>query len=166
MKRALIFFCFFVAMECCAGAQTATLLDTIAAAGGKAVILPTYDNLFKLLKVSSKHIAATLQQYNYAEDEENPGTFAIPHNNIRKEDKEVYMFYSVTADYVRYFEALEDDIKKRFPDVKHETAEHNIEVYGFTVRGKGKDKYYNITIIKDRTFGCSAALHEGHYDDE
>ena len=146
IKNLLLFFCFILCSS--ASAQTVLSLDTAPLGEAKTVILPTYNNLLKLRMADSAQFIAAMKYYGYEQIKGLHGSYCTIDEDdyyVSMDDKySTSVFFGVNTPYPQ---ALEDDIKKRFPDAKHETIGSS-EFYTITINDAGGRHFQTVNIDK------------------
>jgi hypothetical protein len=135
----------FIATLCCIifiqnnnYAQSILSLET-ATINSTTVVLPTYDNLFKLLKASKSDFLATMSGLHYKQSKpDDPNTFEASNTeqvyNIDKEDGNADIFFSDNESYPK---KVMNDFLTRYPNARHKSMSGGIEAYYFDVKGIG-----------------------------
>src|SRR5476651_578494 len=97
-------------------------LDTAPLGGAETVILPTYDNLVKLCMLDSISFATAMKQFGYSPMLTLRGRFIADKTDdyfVKWDKYSVEIYFNVNTTYPQ---ALEADIKKRFPRAEHKTV--------------------------------------------
>jgi hypothetical protein len=132
MRKLLFFVCLLSCFKT-ASAQEIIKLQTDSSANIRKLIIPTYDNLFKLLKASSKDYDATLLSLGYVRKDEGDSYAYYARSedknlifSVIKQDKEVDIAFNVHIDYPL---SMKEAFLKKFTDPVHK-------------RIKGMDAYF------------------------
>jgi hypothetical protein len=141
---------FFVALNflCIAAlGQSIVTLDTALMDGTITVILPTYNNLLHLKVLDSAEFSAVAGRYGYTPYGAAGDLYVaqgLKKYYLRKNRYSTGVFFDVNC---KYFKDLEDDIKKRFPDIAH-SAPQALEQYAISVTDDAGTHAYLIYIVK------------------
>jgi hypothetical protein len=140
--------------------QSLITLDTTTLDGATKVILPTYNNLLQLKLLDSAEFRATADRYGYTQYG-NAGDLYVAQGlkkyYLRKNRFSTGVFFDVNC---KYFKELEDDVKKRFPEIVHSSAQA-LEQYAINITDNGRTHAYLIYIVKpsddddDAPGGCA-----------
>ena len=132
MKKLLFFVCLLPCVKT-VSAQAIIKLETDSSANIRKLIIPTYDNLFKLMKASAKDYDATLLSLDYVRKDEGDAYAYYAKSedkslifSVIKQDKEVDIAFNVHTDYPQL---MKDALLKKFTDAVHK-------------RIKGMDAYF------------------------
>jgi len=126
-------------------AQSPITLDTAPIQGTQIVILPTCNNLLRMLGATNIQFAGAMKRYHYQQARADyPNSFGATGGQKRfiasvTKDKDAITLS--LSELTVCTSLLEYDIKNHFPDAKLSTNEDGNKAYTFTVKNdKGKHR--------------------------
>jgi hypothetical protein len=141
-----------------ASAQTRLTLYTAPLGKAPTVILPTYDNLLKLRMADIAQFDATMKYYGYIKSKESPGSY-YPANDadysVSREQYKITIFFLVNTVYPQ---ALEDEIKKKFPDTVPRKPIENRVIYDILINNASGQFIIDKIVPGDDDEGSGGAI--------
>ncbi|MEO6850048.1 MAG: hypothetical protein ABI166_05440 [Mucilaginibacter sp.] len=157
MKKLLAVFCCVISIQF-ASAQS---IQTAAVNDVDKAILPTYDNLIKILRMPGSTFLTTMANFNYIRHTPNENEYRAQNSDeiysVTKDDKQVDIFFSADT---KYPQATKDDFTARFPGARHRLMDNGVEAYYFDLQDGSETLHYCILFDITKEGGGGVTLLE------